>query len=111
MVIPPSTGNCKPIARWVHLIFRKETVAEFWKIFYVHQEAIRHFPGCLHLAVWVDMHNPLHVYTYSLWENLDALEAYRKSELFQLVWGKVKPLFGAPALARTLYAPENTPVP
>lgn len=111
MVTPLSTGSCKPIARWVHLTFREDTIAQFWEIFGRYQEAIRYFPGCLHLAIWVEKQNPLHVYTYSVWESQDALENYRRSMLFREVWGKVKPLFGAPACAHTLCAPDNAPVP
>jgi len=33
------------------------------------------------------------LYTYSIWENEEALEVYRQSELFQNVWSQTKVLF------------------
>jgi heme-degrading monooxygenase HmoA len=40
--------------------------------------------------------------TYSIWENTDALENYRKSDLFKEVWSQTKMLFAAPAQAWSL---------
>jgi quinol monooxygenase YgiN len=32
-------------------------------------------------------------FTYSIWENDEALQAYRNSELFETTWAKTKILF------------------
>ena len=40
--------------------------------------------------------------TLSYWDSERDLEAYRNSELFKDVWGRVKVLFGAPTQALSL---------
>ena len=56
---------------------------------------IRHFPGCRHLALWKN-HLPSGVFmTYSIWDNQDALDAYRHSAMFSDIWGTIKPWFTA----------------
>ena len=82
--------------------FREEAVPDFLAIFEANKTAIRNFPGCRHLELLRDINQPSTYTTLSHWEHQDDLEAYRKSELFQGVWNRVKKLFAARTEAFTL---------
>lgn len=75
---------------------------------------IRSFPGCHHLELWRDVESPAVFTTYSHWENEEALNHYRESDLFRSTWADVKPLFaGRPrahsyVVARSANAIERT---
>lgn len=56
---------------------------------------IRAFPGCHHLELWQDERYPNVVTTYSHWEDAQALDQYRNSDLFRDTWSRTKPLFAA----------------
>ena len=73
--------------------FTEIGVETFLTIFNHHKEAIRNFPGCVQLRLLKDAHDPLCYTTLSHWEDPNDLENYRKSELFEGVWARVKPLF------------------
>jgi heme-degrading monooxygenase HmoA len=73
--------------------FTEAGVEEFLEIFHRNKIAIRNFPGCTHLQLLKDMEEETIYTTLSHWENEASLEAYRKSELFGSVWGRVKTLF------------------
>ncbi len=73
--------------------FTEAGVTDFLKIFQEHNEAIRHFEGCTHLELLKDLNNTTIYTTLSHWKSNDALDRYRKSELFIDVWSRVKPLF------------------
>jgi heme-degrading monooxygenase HmoA len=81
------------IVRVVRMYFTEAGATEFLQIFNAHQQHIRNFPGCRHLELWQDADHPFCYLTYSHWQQATDLENYRKSELFEHVWGKVKPLF------------------
>ena len=81
------------IIRIVRMHFTEAGVEKFLKIFNASKEKIRHFPGCTHLQLLKDPADPLCYTTLSHWEKAEDLENYRKSELFEDVWGRVKPLF------------------
>ena len=74
----------------------------FLEIFERHKTAIRKVKGCTHLELLKDANYPNVYTTLSHWKKASDLEAYRKAELFQEVWGKVKPLFSARAQAFSL---------
>ncbi|ELR73612.1 hypothetical protein C900_02697 [Fulvivirga imtechensis AK7] len=75
------------------MTFKKEETDNFLKVFNYSKQQIRAFPGCRHLELHQD-YNKDHIYvTYSIWDNEDALNAYRQSELFESVWAKTKALF------------------
>ena len=81
------------IIRIVRMHFKEAGEGEFITIFHASKEAIRSFPGCTHLQLFKDINNE-HTYTsWSHWLKEEDLENYRKSELFEKVWSKVKPLF------------------
>lgn len=79
--------------------FKGGHVETFLEIFQQHKNAIRNVNGCSHLELLRDVHNPLSYTTLSHWNNERDLEAYRNSELFKGVWGRVKVLFAAPTQA------------
>jgi quinol monooxygenase YgiN len=79
--------------------FKGDRVEQFLEIFQQHKTAIRNVNGCTHLELLRDIHNPLAYTTLSHWTNASDLEAYRNSELFKDVWGRVKVLFAAPTQA------------
>lgn len=90
------------LIRVVRMHFTEAGVEEFLEIFHRHKEAIRNFPGCTHLKLLKDTEDPLCYTTLSHWNNPTDLEAYRKSELFGSVWGRVKTLFAERSQAFSL---------
>ena len=82
--------------------FTEAGVAEFLSIFDKHKNAIRNFPGCLHLELLKDQEDGFCFTTLSHWEDEKNLTAYRKSELFEVVWGQVKSLFSERSQAFSL---------
>jgi heme-degrading monooxygenase HmoA len=81
------------IIRIVRMHFTEAGVEEFLEIFNRNKEAIRNFPGCLHLQLLKDTEDSNTYTTLSHWDEATSLENYRKSELFGSVWGRVKTLF------------------
>ena len=81
------------IIRIVRMHFTEAGLDEFLQIFDGNKVAIRNFPGCTHLQLLRDAEDPFIYTTLSHWDNQESLEAYRKSELFSSVWGRVKTLF------------------
>lgn len=81
------------IIRIVRMHFSEAGVEEFLEIFNRNKVAIRNFPGCTHLELLKDAEDSYTYTTLSHWDDERSLEAYRKSELFSSVWGRVKTLF------------------
>lgn len=81
------------IHRLVKLTIAEEHVDTFEELFDQRKEKIASFPGCKHLELWRENTNENIFFTYSHWVTNDALEAYRKSELFAETWKKTKSLF------------------
>ena len=90
------------IIRIVRMHFEDEGVEAFLEIFQIHKNAIRKAKGCTHLELLKDVNHPNVYTTLSHWKKAGDLEAYRNSELFKEVWGKVKPLFTTHAKAFSL---------
>lgn len=65
---------------------------------------IRAFPGCAHLELWQDARFENVVATHSHWHSAEALEHYRRSDLFRTTWAEVKPLFAAAPTAHSYIA-------
>ena len=87
------------LIRIVRMTFEPDKVEEFQKIFEESKDKIRARPGCQHLELWRDLHQPHIFVTHSHWDSEDALNAYRESELFRTTWKKTKALFSDRALA------------
>lgn len=82
------------LVRIVRMTFTPESADTFLETFDEVAPQIRTAPGCQHLELWRDADTP-HVFTtYSHWESQDALDQYRRSELFTATWSTVKQLFG-----------------
>ena len=90
------------IIRIVRMHFTEPGVSEFLDIFNKNKVAIRNFPGCTHLQLLKDAEDETVFTTLSHWDNEASLEAYRKSELFGSVWGRVKTLFAERTVAFSL---------
>lgn len=87
------------LIRIVRLTFRKEEIENFLQIFEESKNKIRAFEGCKHLELWQDYNDPAIMLTHSHWENQEALDTYRHSELFKMTWAKTKVLFAEKPMA------------
>lgn len=91
------------LIRIVRMTFAPEQVPAFLEIFRSSQGQIRQMPGCRFLELWQDAEHA-HIYcTHSHWESEEALNNYRRSELFGKVWPATKALFAAPAQAFSVH--------
>ena len=81
------------IKRLVKLTFQSDKTDDFITIFEESKNLIRKMPGCQHLELLRDAAKLEVFFTLSFWENEDALNAYRDSELFKTTWAKTKVLF------------------
>jgi quinol monooxygenase YgiN len=87
------------IVRIVKMIFLPEEVQSFVQLFDERKEIIRNFEGCQHLELWKESGKENIFFTYSHWENEQALDHYRFSEFFKETWGLTKALFAQKAEA------------
>jgi len=90
------------IVRIVKMTFKIEHKQDFEQIFEDSKSLIRNFPGCQHVELLQHAEDPRMYFTYSHWDDLNALENYRKSDLFAGVWKRTKALFAEKAEAHSL---------
>ncbi|MCX6312542.1 MAG: antibiotic biosynthesis monooxygenase [Bacteroidetes bacterium] len=90
------------ISRLVKMTFHAEKVPQFLKIFEENKKAISSFDGCVQVELKRDVKNSNIFFTVSQWRSEEDLNNYRKSELFNSVWGRTKVLFQEKAEAWTL---------
>ncbi len=83
------------LVRIVKLSFNPEDVDEFLSIFESTKEQIRDFEGCKHLELYREQNTTNLFFTYSYWKDEKALENYRNSAFFKVVWSNTKILFNA----------------
>ncbi|NBP28407.1 MAG: antibiotic biosynthesis monooxygenase [Flavobacteriia bacterium] len=98
--------------RIVRLQFQPEHCSSFLAAFDERRVRVVGFPGCHLLKLLHDAENPCVFYTFSCWENAEALEKYRGSEVFQSLWSLIKPWFSEKAKAwsmNPIYEGENIP--
>jgi len=81
------------LIRIVKMHFAEQFVAEFLEKFDAHKDQIRAFPGNRRLELYQDFYDPTCFFTYSYWDHEEALEEYRRSDLFIGVWAYIKTLF------------------
>ena len=79
--------------RIVKMDFKPENITAFLAIFEASSPKIRASKGCSFLELYRDKNNPNIFFTYSYWDNDEALENYRTSTLFKEVWAETKQLF------------------
>jgi quinol monooxygenase YgiN len=89
------------ITRIVKLSFKDTEVANFLSFFDQTKEAVVQFPGCRGMKLLNDQNSPCIFFTYSQWESEEALENYRNSDLFQIIWPRLKIGFNQRAEAWT----------
>lgn len=82
------------LIRIVKMEFRKEEVETFKALFETVKFKIRSQPGCQHLEL-LQGTDITTFFTYSYWDNQEALDQYRHSDLFGTTWKKTKALFNA----------------
>lgn len=70
-----------------------DAVDEFLDVYGRTEAAILHSEGCSYLELLRDTEDPNVFVTISHWENIDALNRYRQSELFKKVWRRAKAHF------------------
>ena len=87
------------ITRIVKLTFQEDKISDFLSFFDTIKHQVKLFPGCHGMKLLQDIHHPWIVMTYSRWENEDALNIYRDSEIFGIVWPTIKPWFAHKAEA------------
>ena len=90
------------LIRIVRMEFDPAKVNDFKILFDAVKGKIAGFPGCQHVELRIDASSSNVFYTFSKWENEDALEAYRVSELFTETWKRTKVLFNGKPLAYSL---------
>jgi quinol monooxygenase YgiN len=90
------------ITRIVKLNFHADKVDAFLALFDQVVTIVNAFPGCHHMHMLRDIHEPTTFITYSQWEHEEALNIYRDSDLFQTIWPTIKPWFAAKAQAWSL---------
>ena len=89
------------LLRTVRMTFRPDRLDEFLALFREAWPRIAAAPGCRHLELWEDARFPNVLTTYSEWDGPEALDAYRRSDLFRETWAQTKPLFAAPPVAQS----------
>ncbi|MBC7412124.1 MAG: antibiotic biosynthesis monooxygenase [Bacteroidia bacterium] len=83
------------ITRLVKLTFEPQHCDAFITIFKESQSKINARKGCNGVKLLRDTLQSNVFFTQSSWVDSDALEAYRKSELFITTWARTKILFTA----------------
>ena len=73
--------------------FHEDKIEAFLNNFEEVKHHIRNFEGNRFLELYQDKNDKRIFFTYSYWENEEALENYRKSDLFEGVWSFTKTLF------------------
>lgn len=73
--------------------FHEDKVEDFLANFHEVKEKIRNFEGNNFLELYQDKNQTNVFFTYSIWDEEQALENYRQSDLFREVWRYTKSLF------------------
>lgn len=81
------------IVRIVKLTLRPDKIKHFLALFNRYKKDIASFPGCISLQGLQDIKNTNIFFTYSHWENEEALNKYRHSDLFNEVWPQAREWF------------------
>lgn len=83
------------IQRIVKMTFELERADEFESFFMEIKDQIAAQPGCAEVRLLRDKAESGVFFTYSVWDQQASLDAYRTTELFGMVWPKVKNWFAA----------------
>ncbi len=83
------------IQRIVKMTFKLDRCDEFQAFFSDIKDQIAAQPGCSEVRLLRDKEASGVFFTYSTWDAQSSLDAYRQTELFGMVWPKVKDWFNA----------------
>lgn len=97
------------LVRIVKMEFQPDKINQFLADFDSVKEQIRNFDGNSFLELYQDQNEAHIFFTYSYWTNEEALNVYRKSDLFTSVWAQTKPLFAAKAQAWSVHKRVSLP--
>ena len=89
------------LLRTVRMTFDPARLDDFLALFAEARPKIAAAPGCRHLELWQDARFPNVLTTFSRWDDADALEAYRRSDLFRTTWARTTPMFAAAPVAHS----------
>lgn len=81
------------LIRIVRMTFQPEKVRDFLVVFENSKNRIKGFEGCQHLELMRDYHDENIFSTYSHWDDEEALNNYRNSEVFKRIWEETKDMF------------------
>jgi len=73
--------------------FQKEKISDFKALFEDRKEKIESQEGCHSVALLLDLSDPTKMFTYSIWDNENCLNAYRHSDFFKATWIQTKAMF------------------
>ena len=90
------------LTRVVKMTFLPEFTSEFTAVFKEVQPKIAASMGCGGVTLLQDKTDATIFFTISYWDDDDALNNYRHSELFTITWARIKPHFAARAEAWSL---------
>lgn len=97
------------LQRIVKLTFRSEHCRDFELFFDEIKNQVGNQPGCSGVKLLKDISQNGVYFTYSNWDNEESLNAYRSTDLFNVVWPKVKEWFAAkPEAWSTIILTEST---
>jgi hypothetical protein len=91
------------IHRFVKLEFSRKELPAVRTLFANAAPHVRDFEGCEYLEILFDVKQRGKVITYSHWQSLEHLDAYRHSPVFQDFWLTIKPHFTKPAEAWSMH--------
>ena len=81
------------------MTFAPECIENFKILFEDSQPKILNMPGCHKVELYRDWNEPTVFITYSHWDNQEALDHYRHSDLFKGVWQRTKAMFAGKPMA------------
>ena len=95
------------LLRVVRMEFKQERLKDFHAVFEQAKPKILAMKGCNHVEICEDPSNFDVRYTFSKWDSVKDLEAYRESKLFKSTWTKTKTLFSGKPSAYSLISTED----
>lgn len=90
------------LIRIVKMHFQPDKTGDFLAMFAEIKEKIKAMDGCEYLELMQDYDDDSSFSTYSKWRDDEALNAYRRSDLFDEVWTKTKAMFRDKPIAFSL---------
>lgn len=83
------------LIRIVRMTIHPDRVQDFETLFRAVHDRIEAFPGCRGVELARDVRFPNVLITLSRWQDENALDEYRASDLFRRTWAETRELFAA----------------